>query len=392
MARGVYILAGVADFAPPALWGEVSGWSDAQAAAALEQGRLAPLYGPSLLLQGFEVLVRRAEAAAVDLAAVGSIELGLSYPRELCGLTEDQVVEGFRRHLRDSAAGRRLDPGVPIRFRPTSSASSSGMVPFNDAVAGILDEGHGLVLVVTAGNVKGTRPDRVRLSAAQSASVLANLISPLDRRLTGVQMLSQAALLWARACQHDPDLGAAIHKHVREVRLAVHRRVARGRNGVHISAHPDHYPDRVVFEPMRLMGVAPQSMGYAGLVLGREPGAAPRAVRVLGAGAGVDASSLRHRADPLASQAMMTAMAAAAGQAGIDDFGRLWLFEAHNAFPGVLLAELRRVLEWRGETAGVAEALLADSGGCAGATVVGQPGRGHFGGASHHADDGSPSG
>src|SRR5262249_29886383 len=131
-----------------------------------------------------------------------------------------------------------------------------------------------------------------------------------------------------------------------------------------------------------LMGIAPQSMGYAGLALGSRPPSAARVVRVVGAGAGVDFGSLRLRADPLASRAMMSAMDTAEAQARIEDPQRLWLVEAHKAVPGVLLAELSRVLQWRGERMGAAEALLSDRAGAleqpllvspAGGTLAGHP-------------------
>jgi hypothetical protein len=376
----VYILGGVADFSPPALWSELSSKGEAALEAALDRGELEPLYGTSLLFSSFEALAQRAEALGLDLGSVGSVELGLSYPRELCGLSEEAAVEGFRRRLESSRPGRRLPRGVRVRLRPTVSASSSGMVPFNDGIAAILEEGCELALVVAAGNVKGTRPGRARLSAAESSIVLADLISPLERRLTGAQMLSVAAVLLARACQHDLDLVPAIAKHVREVRLSVHRRAARGLSGVHLSAHPDGYPDRVVCEPMRLMGIAPQSMGYAGLLLGARPPEAARAVRVLGVGAGIDSGALRLRADPLAARAMMAAMDVAEAQARIGDWSRLWLFEAHNAFPGVLLAELGRVLHRRGERGTVAEALLEDRAGALGQPLLVSPAGGTLAG------------
>jgi hypothetical protein len=361
-ARAVYVVGGTVNFKPPEPWDRLARAGEAALEAARERGELEPLYGTALLFAGFEALAAEAARLGLDLARVGSIELGLSYPKKLCGLDEAAAVEDFQRRLASSGLDARLRRGVRVRLRPTSAASASGMVPMNDAIGSVAVEGHDLALVVAGGNVKGTQPSRARLSVDESTEVLGSLISPLDRKLTGATMLKLAAVTLARAYQHDFDLVPAVSKHVREQRLSVHRRAGQGDLSVHVGKHPDEIPDRLVWEPMRLAALAPQSMGYSGLILsGRPEGPAP--ARVVGAGAGIEPSSIRHRPDMLAGAGMRVAMERAAEQARVRDWSRLWLFEAHNPFPGVILAELGRLLEWRGDRMSVSEALLGDRAG-----------------------------
>jgi hypothetical protein len=124
-----YILSGVADYRPLRLWEEATIRND-----TLEQywesGKLEPLYSESLLWTGFEKLMAEAADACVDLAHVKTINVAVSYPRELAQMTEDEICEDFLRRFM-SSPHRELFTQLPkIRFTSTHAASSSGMVPF----------------------------------------------------------------------------------------------------------------------------------------------------------------------------------------------------------------------------------------------------------------------
>jgi len=103
-------------------------------------------------------------------------------------------------------------------------------------------------------------------------------------------------------------------------------------------------------------------------------------VRLLGVGAGVDRVSTRDRADMFAASAMMSAMDGALHQARAVDWRRHWIHEAHNAFPAVPVAELERLLELRGDGAGLAAALTAGRVGPAGAELLVDPAGGALAG------------
>src|SRR6266852_4516562 len=201
----VYILSGVADYRPPQIWEDASSRS-ATLQEHWESGQLESLYAESLLWTGFEKLIAEAAGAGVELAQVKTINVAISYPRELAHMTEDEVCEDFcRRFL--SSPHRDLFKQLPkIRFTPTHAASSSGMVPFNDALDDILTRGEETSIVITAGNTKGTNRHRPRISADETTDIFASLISPFDRKYTGANMLKLGAAALGRACQHDSDL------------------------------------------------------------------------------------------------------------------------------------------------------------------------------------------
>lgn len=369
-APGVYVLGGVADFRPPPVWARLRRAGPVALAAAHAAGGLRPLYAESLLQRGIEETVARCRALGVDLRAVRTLEVAVSYPRELAELEEGGVEEHARRAIAELGLHEAFAPDLQIRCRPTLAASSAGMVPVNDAVGELLARagggrakarGPGVALVVVAGNAKGTTSSRPRLSVEATNRVFASLISSLDQRLTGASMPRLAGVTTGMVYRRWPALRRALRDAAWGQRLAVHERAREGALRPHVATHPDAIADRVVWEPMRLMDVAPQSMGYAGLILGEAPlppsPERPHAVRLLGIGAGVDRVSTRDRADMFAAAAMMAAMDGALAQAQIADWRRHWIHEAHNAFPAVPVAELNRLLDLRGDRGGLAAAL-----------------------------------
>ena len=78
----VYVLSGVADFRPPEVWEKAASQGDLLE-ENWETGKLEPLYGESLLWRGFEKLVAEAANDGVDLSRTRTINIGMSYPREL---------------------------------------------------------------------------------------------------------------------------------------------------------------------------------------------------------------------------------------------------------------------------------------------------------------------
>ena len=353
----VYILSGVADYRPPQIWEDVSSRS-ATLQEHWESGQLEPLYSESLLWTGFEKLVAEAAGANVELAQVKTINVAISYPRELAQMTEDEVCEDFLRRLINSPH-RGLFQQLPrIRFTPTHAASSSGMVPFNDALDDILTRGEETSIVITAGNTKGTNRNRPRISADETTDIFASLISPFDRKYTGANMLKLGASALGRACQHDSDLLKALEKFAYDQRLFTHQLAQQNLSTAHITAHPDTIKNQTIFYPLKLLSVAPQSLGYGGLILSRKQPATGKAVRVMGVGSGVDPSSIRDRKNHLFSNAMAASVRTAFRQAQITNLSDLKILEHHNPFPAVPLTELEIILnslDYRGK---VSEALL----------------------------------
>ena len=353
----VYILSGVADYRPLRLWEEATIRSD-----TLEQywesGKLEPLYSESLLWTGFEKLMAEAADARVDLAHVKTINVAVSYPRELAQMTEDEICEDFLRRFM-SSSHRELFTQLPkIRFTATHAASSSGMVPFNDALDDILTQGEETSIVITAGNTKGTNRNRPRISADETTDIFASLISPFDRKYTGANMLKLGAAALGRACQHDSQLLKALEKFAYDQRLFTHQLARQNLSTAHITAHPNTIKNQSIFYPLKLLSVAPQSMGYGGVILSRRQPATGKAVRVVGLGCGVDSSSIRDRKNHLFSNAMAASLRTAFRQAQIADLSDLKILEHHNPFPAVPLTELEIILNSLDYHGNVSDALL----------------------------------
>ena len=353
----IYIVSGVADYRPLPLWEEAATRSD-----TLEQywesGKLEPLYSEFLLWTGFEKLMAEAANALVDLAQVKTINVAVSYPRELAQMTEDEICEDFLRRLVNSSH-RELFKQLPkVRFTSTHAASSSGMVPFNDALDDILTRGEETSIVMTAGNTKGTNRNRSRISPDETTDIFASLVSPFDRKYTDANMLKLGAAALGRACQHDSELLTALEKFAYDQRLFTHQLALRNLSTAHITVHPDTIKNQSIFYPLKLLSVAPQSMGYGGLILSCKPPATSKAVRVVGMGCGVDSSSIRDRKNHLFSSAMAASLRTAFRQAQIADLSDVKILEHHNPFPAVPLTELEIILnslDYRGK---VSDALL----------------------------------
>ncbi len=353
----VCILSGVADYRPPQIWEDASSRS-ATLQEHWESGQLESLYAESLLWTGFEKLIAEAAGAGVELAQVKTINVAISYPRELAQMTEDEVCEDFcRRFL--SSPHRDLFKQLPkIRFTPTHAASSSGMVPFNDALDDILTRGEETSIVITAGNTKGTNRNRPRISADETTDIFASLISPFDRKYTGANMLKLGAAALGRACQHDSDLLKALEQFAYDQRLFTHQLALQNLSTAHITAHPDTIKSQTIFYPLKLLSVAPQSLGYSGLILSRKPPATAKAARIVGLGCGVDPSSIRDRKNHLFSNAMATSVRTAFRQAQMANLSDLKILEHHNPFPAVPLTELEIILNSLDYRGSVSEALL----------------------------------
>src|SRR6266540_4669458 len=337
----IYVLCGVADYRPPEIWEKVAANSDLLQ-ESWESGKLESLYTESLLWTGFEKLAAEAIADGVDLSEVRAINVAGTYPRELAQLADD-----FLWRLSKSPR-RNLFKKLPkIRFTPSHAASSSGMVPFNDAIADILVRGDETSIVVTAGNTKGTNRHRPRISPDETTEIFASLISPFDRKHTGANMLKLGAVAVGRACQSDANLLEALEKFAYDQRVFTHQLAMRNLSTAHVATHPDRIKDQTIFYPLKLRSVAPQSLGYAGFILSNKAPDTERAVRVVGLGSGVDASSIRDR-DSHLSRAMTTSVTAALHQANIVNPADLKIIELHNPFTGVSLAELEVILKFIG--------------------------------------------
>jgi hypothetical protein len=356
--RAVFLRSGIATYRPPQIWEEAATGGNDALREQWEARKFQPLYSDALLWTGFEKLIDEALRAGVELGQVKTINVAISYPRELAQMTQDDVVEDFTRRLADSRHRDLFNQLPKIRFTPTHAASASGMVPFNDALADILDRGEETSIVVTAANTKGTNRNRPRISAAETTDIFASLISPFDRRFTGANMLKLGASALGRVYQHNFDMVKAIDKFCYDQRLFTHEMALKNLSTAHITIHPNKIEDRTIFYPLKLMAVAPQSLGYGGLVLSRHPPLTERAVRVAGFGCGVDATSIRDRKSHLFSSAMESAIATALQQAEIADFSRLKILEHHNPFPAVFVTELGIILKTIGYKGSVSDALL----------------------------------
>lgn len=353
-----YLLAGVANFKPPAVWEQASAGGSQVLQEYWESGKLEEIYAEELLWTGFQRLVNEARNQAVDLSRTTTINVALSYTHELAQMTEEEVAENFGRRLAQSDYQAIFHRPPRIRFTPTHAASASGIVPFNDALADLVERGEGMSLVVAAGNTKGTSRNRPRISPAETTEIFASLVSPFDRKVTQANMLKLGAAALGRAYQHDFDLIQALERFVYEQRLYTHGLAQQGLSTAHITTHPDEIEDRTIFYPLKLRGAAPQSLGYAGLILSRVPSASERAVRVAGIGCGVDPSSIRDRKTHLFSKAMASAVSTALDQAKIPHLSSLKILEHHNPFPAVPLTELEVVLKALGYPGGVSQAYL----------------------------------
>jgi hypothetical protein len=353
----VYILSGVADYRPPQIWEDAAS-RGATLQEYWESGQLEPLYSESLLWTGFAKLIAEAGGAGVELAQVKTINVAISYPRELAQITEDEVCEDFLCRLMSSPF-RDLFKQLPkIRFTPTHAASSSGMVPFNDALDDILTRGEETSIVITAGNTKGTNRNRPRISADETTDIFASLISPFDRKYTGANMLKLGAAALGRACQHDSDLLKALEKFAYDQRLFTHQLALQNLSTAHITAHPDTIKNQTIFYPLKLLSVAPQSLGYGGLILSSKQPATGKAARIVGLGCGVDPSSIRDRKNHLFSNAMASSVRTAFRQAQITNLSDLKILEHHNPFPAVPLTELEIILNSLDYRGSVSDALL----------------------------------
>ncbi|MBI2455431.1 MAG: hypothetical protein HYV46_04760 [candidate division NC10 bacterium] len=359
-AASVYLLAGAASYKPPPLWEEASAGGSKSLQEYWESGKLGPLYAESLLWTGFERLVTEAISGDVDLSRTTSINVAISYPHELAQTTEAQVAEDFGRRLAGSPHRRLFRRPPRIRCTPTHAASASGIVPFNDALADLIERGEEMSLVVTAGNTKGTNRNRPRIAPAEITEIFASLVSPFDRRATGANMLKLGAAALGRVFQHDFAMVKALDTFVYEQRLFTHELARRDLSTAHVTTHPDEIEDRTIYSPVKLIGIAPQSLGYAGLVLSRQPPTAEHAVRVAGIGCAVDPSSIRDRRTHIFSQAMEQSVSMAMSQARIPGLSSLKILEHHNPFPGVPLTELEVVLRSLGYPGSVSHALLAN--------------------------------
>src|SRR5262249_38357035 len=353
----VYILSGVADYRPPQLWEDAAARSDTLQ-QYWELGKLEPLYSESLLWTGFEKLLAGAADASVDLARVKTINIAISYPRELAQITEEELCDDFLRRLTNSSHRELFHQLPKIRFTRTHAASSSGMVPFNDAIDDILTREEETSIVITAGNTKGTNGNRPRISADETTEIFASLISPFDRRYTGANMLKLGAAALGRACQHDSQLLKALEKFAYDQRLFTHQLARQNLSTAHITAHPDTIKNQSIFYPLKLLSVAPQSMGYGGVILSRRQPATSKAVRVVGLGCGVDSSSIRDRKNHLFSNAMAASLRTAFRQARIADLSDVKILEHHNPFPAVPLTELEIILNSLDYHGNVSDALL----------------------------------
>jgi hypothetical protein len=367
--RPVYLRCGVANYQPPRIWHEATAAGGESLNEKWHSGKLEQLYAESILWNGFERLIAEARSGGVELAHVRHINVAISYPRELAQMTEDEVVEDFKRRLAGSPHSRLFREPPNVRFTPTHAASASGMVPFNDALADILHRGDETSILITAANTKGTNRNRPRINAAEVTDIFASLISPFDRKFTGANMLKLGAAALGRVYQHNFDMIRALNKFSYDQRLYTHELARRNLSTAHVTRHPDEIEDRTIFYPLKLMAVAPQSMGYAGLVLSSQLPAADQAVRVVGLGCGVERSSIRDRKSHLFSAAMQSSVTTALNQAFIPGLRSLKILEHHNPFPAVPLTELEIILKSFGYKDKVSDALLSEDVGVKGKLI-----------------------
>ena len=367
--RPAYLLAGVANFNPPSIWEEASAGGGKSLQQFWESGKLQEIYAEAFLWTGFERLIAEATSGGVDLARVTTINVAISYTHELGQTTEDEVAEDFGRRLAGSPHRKLFKRPPTIRCTPTHAASSSGIVPFNDGLADIVERGEEMSIVVAGGNTKGTNRNRARVTPAETTDIFASLVSPFDRRVANANMLKLGAAALGRAYQHDYELVKALDKFVYEQRLYTHELARRKLSTAHVTTHPDLIEDRTIFYPLKLIGVSPQSMGYAGAVLSSHPPAAAQAVRVAGIGCGVDPSSIRDRETHLFSRAMEESVSTAMNQARIPGLSSLKILEHHNPFPAVPLTELEVVLKTLGYQGTVTNALLSNEVGVNGTLI-----------------------
>ena len=215
-------------------------------------------------------------------------------------------------------------------------------------------------MVVTGGNTKGTNRNRARITPAETTDIFASLVSPFDRKVAKANMLKLGAAALGRAYQHDYELVKALDRFVYEQRLYTHEMARRKLSTAHVTTHPDQIQDRTIYYPLKLIGVAPQSLGYAGVILSHQPPAEERGVRLAGIGCGVDPSSIRDRETHLFSRAMEECVTTAMRQARIPALSSLKILEHHNPFPAVPLTEVEVILKALGYQATVTHALLSN--------------------------------
>ncbi len=368
-ARPAYLVAGVANFNPPPIWEAASAEGGKSLQQYWESGKLQEIYAESLLWTGFERLIAEATASGVDLSRVTTINVAISYTHEMAQMTEDEVAQDFGRRLAASQHRQLFRHPPKIRCTPTHAASCHGIVPVNDALANLIEQGEEMSIAVTGGNTKGTNRNRPRITPAETTDIFASLISPFDRRVAKANMLKLGAAALGRAYQHDFELVKALDKFVYDQRLYTNELARRKLSTAHVTTHPDQIEDRMIFYPLKLIGVAPQSLGYAGLILSSEPPAAEQAVRVAGIGCGVDPSSIRDRQTHLFSKAMEVSATTAMNQARIPGLSSLKILEHHNPFPAVPLTELEVILKPLGYQGSVTQALLSDDVGTNGRLV-----------------------
>jgi hypothetical protein len=348
----------VVNFKPPVVWEQASAGGGKALDQYWESGKLKELYAEELLWTGFERLVAEARRQGIDLSPTTTINVALSYTHELAQMTEEEVAADFSRRL-DQSEYRRIFRRPPrIRCTPTHAASASGIVPFNDAVADLVERGEEMSMVVAGGNTKGTNRHRPRISPAETTEIFASLVSPFDRKVAKANMLKLGAAALGRAYQHDFDLIKALERFIYDQRLYTHQLAQRGLSTAHVTTHPDEIEDRTIFYPLKLGATGPQSLGYAGLLLSRVPPASERVVRVAGIGCGVDASSIRDRESHLFSKAMASAVSTALSQARVPGLSSLKILEHHNPYPTVPLTELQVLFQALGYRGSVTQALL----------------------------------
>ncbi|MGE5850748.1 MAG: hypothetical protein ACM362_11510 [Candidatus Methylomirabilota bacterium] len=364
--ESAYILVGVANFKPPPVWEEASAGGGRRLQEFWESGKLKELYAEELLWTGFDRLLGEARRQDIDISRTTTINIALSYTHELAQMTEDEVAENFRRRLGQSEHARLFPRPPRICFTPTHAASASGIVPYNEALADLLERGEEMSIVVAGGNTKGTNRNRSRISPAETTDIFASLVSPFDRKYAKANMLKLGASALGRAYQHDFDLMKGLERFVYQQRLFTHELARENLSTAHITTHPDEIEDRVIFYPVKLIGIAPQSMGYAGLVVSTQPPRDERAVRIVGIGCGVDASSIRDREAHLFSSAMASAVTTALEQARIPELSNLRILEHHNPYPAVPLTELQVVLNALMYRGTVTQALLRNDVGVSG--------------------------
>jgi hypothetical protein len=356
----------VANFKPPPVWEEASAGGGKRLQEFWESGKLKELYAEELLWTGFDRLVGEARRLGIDISRTTTINVALSYTHELAQMTEDEVAEDFRRRLAQSEHARLFPRPPRIRCTPTHAASASGIVPYNEALADLLERGEEMSIVVAGGNTKGTNRNRSRISPAETTDIFASLVSPFDRKHAKANMLKLGAAALGRAYQHDFDLMKGLERFVYQQRLFTHELARQNLSTAHVTTHPDEIEDRVIFYPVKLIGIAPQSMGYAGLVVSAQPRQGERAVRITGIGCGVDASSIRDREAHLFSSAMASAVTTALEQARVPELSSLKILEHHNPYPAVPLTELQVVLNSLGYRGTVTQALLRNDVGVSG--------------------------